>query len=462
MSGPVRTHRPVIDRALCGQCVLCLGACPGNFLYGLRYDVIEGQGAAAQRAPLDPARCVLACPLGQQVRDYIRLLDRGQAKEAALLIRKDNPLPNVCAYICHHPCEPACTRGEYGPSVAIRELKRMAMEYEMEHEDEVAGLVREWREADRGRSVSIVGAGPAGLACASELAVKGYRVTVFDALAEPGGMLSAAIPTFRLPRRVLRHDIAIIAALGVKFECSCRIGHETSIEGLQARGADAVVLATGAWSDMLPGIPGEESHGLYPCLDFLKAANAGRIELRGTAVVVGGGNAAVDAARTALRTGASRAVIAYRRGREEMPALAEEIEAALAEGVEIAYLVSPLRVIAESGKIRGVELQRMVLGRKDKNGRKAPVAVPGSTVVQEAGTVIMAIGQRPDLSFIDRQAVTRNNTIRCSRSGLVPPYNGVFAAGDAVTGPSTVVQAMASGKAAAAKVIGYLEKERGG
>lgn len=457
----MRTHRPVINRALCEQCVLCLGACPGNFLYGLRYNGIEGEGAAAPRASLDPAPCVLACPLGQQVRDYIRLLGRGQAGEAALLIRRDNPLPGVCAYICHHPCQPACTRAETGPAVAIRDLKRRAIEYEMEHRDEIAGVLLEQREADLGRYVSIVGAGPAGLACASALAMKGCRVTVFDALAEPGGMLSAAIPMFRLPRHVLRHDIAMLATLGVEFVCSCRLGRETSIEGLQAGGADAVVLATGAWSDLLPGIPGEDNPGFYACLDFLKAANAGQIELRGVAVVVGGGNAAVDAARTCLRVGASRAVIAYRRGREEMPALSEEIEAALAEGVEISYLVSPLRVIAEAGKIRGVELQEMALGKKDNSGRRRPVAVPGSIVVQEADTVIMAIGQRPDLSFIDRKAVTRNKTIRCAQSGLVQPYGAVFAAGDAVTGPSTVVQAMASGKAAAANVIGYLEKEKG-
>ncbi len=461
MSGPVRTHRPVLNRALCEQCVLCLGACPENFLYGLRYNGIEGEGAAAPRAFLDPARCVLACPLNQQVRDYIRLLGRGQAKEATLLIRRDNPLPGVCAYICHHPCQPACTRAERGPAVAIRDLKRRAIEYEMEHRDEIVGMLLERREGGMDRSVSIVGAGPAGLACASELAMKGCRVTVFDALPEPGGMLSAAIPVFRLPRHVLRHDIAMLAALGVEFVCSCRIGRETGIEELQAGGADAVVLATGAWSDRLPGIPGEDAPGFYACLDFLKAANEGQIELGGVAVVIGGGNAAVDAARTALRVGAVRAVIAYRRGREEMPALSEEIEAALREGVKISHLVSPLRVIAEAGRIRGVELQKMALGKKDNSGRRRPVAVPGSIVVQEADTVIMAIGQRPDLSFIDRKAITRKNTIRCAQSGLVSPYSAVFAAGDAVTGPSTVVQAMASGKAAAAKVISRLEKEKG-
>jgi formate dehydrogenase major subunit len=286
----------------------------------------------------------------------------------------------------------------------------------------------------------------------------GYGVTVMDALAQPGGMLVGGIPSFRLPRHVIDHDVGIIRSLGVEFILSVRIGEEVSLEQVRRDGVDAVVLATGTWKDLTLGVPGEGVTGYIKCLDFLSALNAGQaVKLSGTVLVVGGGNAAIDAARSALRVGPEQVIVVYRRSREEMPACQEEVESALEEGVQLRYLVAPKRVVHEHGKVKGLELVRMELGDLDETGRRRPIPVEGSEFIQAGDYVIPAIGQGSEPFFLKEESISEQGMIRCDKNGQVEGCEGVFGAGDAVSGPSTVVEAIASGKAAARQVMNYLD-----
>jgi len=457
-----RTHKPVIDRDLCQRCSVCVRACPAEYLPDLRYDEDTVRGYVYTNTDLVATEllppCVGACPLGQKVRDYVQLLATGKVKDALLVIRQDNPLPGVCGYVCHHPCEQACVRGSWDDPVSIRELKRYAIHYEIDHQQEIVKVLKERKKFAQGKKVGIVGAGPAGLACAFELVMQGYAITIMDALAQPGGMLVGAIPPFRLPRYVIDHDIGIIRSLGVKFIPSIRIGKELSLQDIKRDRFDAVVLAMGTWKDKALDVAGEDTPGCLKCLDFLNTVNTGRtINLSGTVLVIGGGNAAIDTARTALRTGSKQVIILYRRSQQEMPASKEEVEAALNEGVQIQYLVAPKRVVSKEGKVKGVELMRMELGEPDETGRKMPIPITGSEFIQDGDFVIPAIGQRSDISFLAADSISERGTINCGKDGQVKEYEGVFAAGDVVTGPSTVVEAIASGKATARNVMRYLD-----
>jgi NADPH-dependent glutamate synthase beta subunit-like oxidoreductase len=458
-----RTHKPVVDRDLCQACRVCFRECPAELLPELRSDEDTVRGYVYSNTNLAEndvyPPCLGACPLGQQVRDYVQLLKVGKVKEALLLIRHDNPLPGVCGYVCHHPCERACIRGSWDDPVSIRELKRYAAHYEMDHRSEIVEVLIQRKEPARGKKVVIVGAGPAGLACGFELVMRGYGVIVMDALAQPGGMLVGGIPPFRLPRYVVDHDVEIIRSLGVRFLSSVRIGRDVSLTEVMRDDAEAVVLATGAWTDLTLDVPGEGAKGYLKCLDFLGAVNTGKnVKLFGKVLVVGGGNAAIDSARSALRLGAGQVIVVYRRSREEMPASHEEVEAAIEEGVEVQYLLAPKKIVTKNGRVTGLELVRMELGDFDESGRRSPVPIEGSEFLEEADVVIPAFGQRPELSFLDAMAISEHDTIASDALGMVRGYEGLFAAGDAVSGPSTVVEAMGSGKAVAQQVMDYLQR----
>ncbi len=457
-----RTHKPVVDQEKCQQCGICVRSCPAETMADFRRDrdtvrgYIYSEAVLKNRTELPP--CTDACPLGQRVRDYVLLLKQGRVKDALLTIREDNPLPGLCGYVCHHPCEKACLRGTWDDPVSIRELKRYAVQYEMEHRDEILEVLLGRKRAEQGKEIVVVGAGPAGLACSYELAMNGYSVKIMDALPEPGGMLVGGIPPFRLPRWVIEHDVGIIRSLGVVFDLPVRLGKDISIQEIRQNGADAVVLATGAWQDLDLGIPGEDAQGYMTCLDFLGKANAGeQAALKGKVLVIGGGNAAIDTARSALRLGADEVVIFYRRTREEMPAITDEVDEALREGVQIRYLVGPKQVVIRDGQVAGVEADRMELGDPDESGRRWPVPVEGGAFEEPAGTVITAIGQRPETSFLEGEGGLSRNVIACDTSGMVTGHEAVFAAGDALSGPSTVVEATASGKRAARRIMDYLE-----
>ena len=464
MAGVTRTHRPVIDRELCQQCSVCLRACPAELLAEMRQEQDTVRGHVYRNTDLLQTEvvppCTGACPLGQTARDYIDLLAAGRVREALLTIRQDNPLPGVCGYVCHHPCERACLRGSWDDPVTIRELKRYASHYEMDHREEIVGALMDQKQPSKGRKVVIVGAGPAGLACASEIVMQGYEVNLVDALPQPGGMLRVGVPPFRLPRNVLDHDVSVVQSLGVNFVNGISLDNEQTLHSWIRKGTEAVVLTLGTHQGLPLDIPGEGADGYVSCLHFLRSVNTGdRVQLSGNVWVIGGGYAAIDAARTALRVGSEKVTIAYRRSQAEMPAGPEEVQAALQEGVQIQYLLAPKSIVVRRGKIEALELLKMELGAVDATGRKRPIPVEGSESVEAADWVIAAIGQRPALPFLTRKSISPQGTIDLDDTGQIRGYEGVFAGGDVVTGPSTVVEAMASGKAAAWRVISYLEQQ---
>ena len=402
--------------------------------------------------------CQYECPISQEASVYIALIAKGRFEDAYQFIVKDNPLPSICGRVCHHPCEKVCRAGETGDPIAIRALKRFVTDYAMEK-----GL-RPYREAapQIKAKVAVIGAGPAGLTAGYYLALKGYQPTVFESLPVPGGWLAKGIPDHRLPKDVLNRDIEHIKSAGVNIKTNVALGRDFTLDDLFARDFKAVFIATGAHKSMRLGVEGEEAAGVVQGTELLKAVNLGeKVKLGARVGVVGGGNAAVDAARVAVRDKSVKQVtILYRRTRQEMPAFEEEIEAAIKEGVDIHYLAAPIKVLCENGRVTGVRCIRMRLGEVDASGRRSPVPIEGSEFSLELETLIPAIGERTDSSIFaakDKLGISQWGTIEVDSSNLATGRTGVFAGGDAVTGPGTVVEAMAAGKLAAQTIEKYLE-----
>ena len=402
------------------------------------------------------APCQAACPLGTEAWRYVALLEKGDYEGAYRVIREPNPLPSVCARVCNHPCEEKCRLGTTGEApVGIRALKRFVTD----RADPAAYAPPRAADAD-GKKVAVVGAGPAGLAAAHYLSLAGHEVTVFEAEDKPGGMLIAGIPAYRLPRDVLEREIAALLDDNVTLELNTALGRDVTIDGLLDDGYAAVFLALGAHRSRKLGVPGEEAEGVYPSMRFLKAFNLhGESLARGRVGVVGGGNSAVDAARVAVRQeGVESVTIYYRRTREEMPAYDEEIEAVLDEGVELVTLVSPVEVEQAEGRLAGVKFIKNELGARDASGRRRPVAVAGSEYVAPLDTLIVAISEEPETEGIAAAGldVTKWGTLRTDPKTFETGRPGVFAGGDVVRGPDTVVEALADGKNAAAVIDRYL------
>jgi NADPH-dependent glutamate synthase beta subunit-like oxidoreductase len=343
--------------------------------------------------------------------------------------------------------------------VSIKALKRFAGDYVGSHGFSPQSKSSAWPR----EKVAIIGSGPAGLVAAYDLARLGYRSTVFEASSAVGGNLAAAIPEFRLPARVLELEIAGIRRAGVEIRTNAPVGSNPSLDDLLLQGFAAVLLAVGAHRSRRMGIPGEDGLGVMEGLAFLKAVKLGKKPALGQRVaVVGGGNAAIDAARTARRVGAQEVTILYRRTRAEMPAIRREIEAGLEEGVAILELATPVRALHENGRLVGLECLRMELGEYDQTGRRRPEPVPGSEFVFPVDSLILAVGEQPDLSFLPNGhglSISTRNTILADPETLATPRPGVFAAGDCVTGPSTIADSIGGGKLAAAMIHRYLRAQ---
>jgi len=383
-----------------------------------------------------------------EIREYVDLIAQGRVIEALQVIREGNPFPSICAYVCTHPCEDACRRVQVDKPIAIRALKRFAVEFGGDR------MIRPEAETTHVEKVAIVGSGPAGLAAAYYLRKLGYPVSIFEAHSELGGMLRVGIPEYRLPREVLDLEVRRMIQIGVEIRTNSPV---ISLDLLFNMGYKAIFVTIGAHQGLRLGIDGEESPGVVDGATFLREVNLGLKPFIGREVAtVGGGNVAIDAARTAVRLGAAEVKILYRRSREEMPADPAEVKQAIEEGVEILFLVAPTRIERHNGQLR-VTCIRMQLGEPDASGRRQPIPIQGSEFNIEIDTLITAIGQAPQVPEDFRLPIGRGSTIRVDPVTLTTNREGIFAGGDAVTGPATVVQALATGRQAAFRIDDYLQ-----
>jgi len=398
------------------------------------------------------APCMEACPIHQDVPGYIELTRNRRYSEALEVIRRTNCLPGMLGRTCVAFCEKNCVRGDIDQPLAIRALKRVSADYGFNK------LARE--NDDKKEKVAVVGSGPAGLAGADYLASQGYQVFLIDDQAEPGGMTTAGIPSFRLPRRVVSREFEIIKSAGVQYKPNTRV----SYVGDLMMNVKAVLVATGAHQSKDAGITGW-SPDIQGCLEgvkYLRLANTGKdVPPAEKVIIIGGGNTAIDCARTAVRLGAKEVTVVYRRSRKEMPAHASEVEAAEKEGIKFHFLALPVKLVTDGGKVIGAECQRMELGEPDASGRRRPVPVSGSEFVVPAELVLTAIGEQPELSFLpkDKVVLTDWGSIKADEDGRTSlPW--LFAAGDCASGPATIVEAMAGAKRAARSMEAYLSKSK--
>jgi NADH-quinone oxidoreductase subunit F len=402
--------------------------------------------------------CHHTCPIGTEASSYVALIAQGKFKEALEVNRWVNPLPSVCGRVCHHPCEIRCRAGEVAEPIAIRHLKRFIADYERTN----GGRPSVKPVSKKYEKVAIIGSGPAGLMAGWELGKQGYEATIFEAESVPGGMLAWGIPEYRLPKNILNSEIEAIKELGVEIKTNTPIGKDLTIDDLFKQGYKAVFIATGAPVNMKLGIPGEDVEGVIDPIEFLKKYNLNKEAKVGQKVaVIGGGNTAIDSARTAWRLGAEVTIL-YRRTRPEMPANEEEIDEALKEGIKIDFLTLPIKAYAKNGKLYKIKCTRMALGDFDKSGRRRPVPVEGSEFEMEIDTLIPAIGQQPDLTFLDGKGklkISKWNTLEVDPETKATNMPGMFAGGDVVSGPATVLEAMQAGKIAAESIHKYLRGE---
>ncbi|HME44318.1 MAG TPA: NAD(P)-binding protein [Syntrophorhabdales bacterium] len=404
--------------------------------------------------------CTQTCPAGVDVQGYIALMAAGRYREAVKLIKEKNPLPLVCGRVCVRECETACRRNMVDDPVGIDYLKRYAADID---------ITDPWTpvpQPSTGKKVAIVGGGPAGLTCAYYLALDGHAPTIFEQSPALGGMLRYGIPEYRLPKQMLDREIKLITDLGVVVKTNTTLGKNVTIDSLKAEGFDAIFVAIGAQKAKGMGLDGEtEIPGVIGGADFLRQMQAPRDEEKpkvfGRVVVVGGGNTAIDAARTSLRLGAAKVTILYRRTRKEMPANEMEIEAAIDEGIEMVFLSAPTGIVTKDGRLRGLQCIRMELGEPDASGRRSPVPVKDSEYLLECDFVVSAIGQDIELGMITaggQLKTTWSKAIQTDKSTFETSIPGVFAGGDAITGPAVAIDAIAHGRMAANAIDQYIRE----
>jgi len=456
-----RKARFVTDK--CTVCGDCIKGCPVDILS--EFDQGLGRRKAiyipfAQAIPNkyvivknETPPCKLACPIHMDVQGYLALLSVGKLQEAYQLMRRTNPLPAVCGRVCYHPCEDVCKRSYVDDPLAITSLKRFIADQVDVEGIEVPQIT------PNGKSVAIVGSGPAGLAAAHDLALLGYKVMIFEALPEPGGMLRVGIPDYRLPKDILEKDIKYIQRLGVTIKTNARVGEQVALSDLQ-RDYQAVFIATGAHESLKLEIPGIKTSGVIAGVDLLQARNLGqKIEVGERVAVIGGGNVAVDCARVARRLGAGEVHIACLESRDDMPASSDEIEQAEAEGIVIHPSQTVPRIVSDDGHIGGVECLDVRSFEFDEEGMLNIDTVKGSEHIMPADTVILAIGQRPEVPSQFGLSIGRGDTIQVTPDTLATSMDGIFAGGDVATGPATVIDAISAGKKAARSIDGYLKGE---
>jgi heterodisulfide reductase subunit A len=406
----------------------------------------------------DRAPCVQTCPAGTNVQGYVALIKSGRYREAINLIMEKLPLPGTLGRVCPAPCEKECRRAEVDAAVAIRDLKRFAAD-----QVDLAGLPLP-EIKDRPEKIAVIGSGPAGLTVAYYMRLKGYRVTIFEALDQAGGMLRVGIPDYRLPPEILDNEINHILRHGIELRTGVRFGSDLSLEGLRQEGFGAIFLGIGAHDAIRMSIPGEDqTAGVIDALAFLRESSLGKGEIPGRRVIViGGGNVAIDAARVAKRLGAEKVTVVYRRSEQEMPAYPEELEGAREEGIDFSYLTAPVSIKRQDGRVTGFECIRTELGPPDASRRRRPVPVEGSEFVIACDAVIPAIGQKMDLSWSAAEPDlkrTSRNTFTVNPHTFQTSLPDVFAAGDAVTGPATVIEAVAAGHRAVAAMHRFINGE---
>lgn len=414
--------------------------------------------------------CIAGCPVNVQIPEFIKLVAEGKFEEAYLKIRETNSLPAICGRVCPQEtqCEQLCVRGKKGEPVAIGRLERFVADWYMANREQKVE-----KGEKKNKKVAVIGSGPAGLTCAGDLAKKGYDVTVFEAFHAPGGVLMYGIPEFRLPKELVQKEIDTVKQLGVEIKTNMVIGKVSTLDELMEEGYEAIFIGTGAGLPSFLGIPGENLNGVYSANEFLTRINLMKaykfpecdtpIKIGKNVAVVGGGNVAMDAARSAKRLGAENVYIVYRRSEKELPARLEEVEHAKEEGIIFKLLTNPKRILGtEDGWVKGMECIEMELGEPDSSGRRRPVPKPGTEHVIDVETVVIAIGQSPNplikASTPDLKTQSWGGIITDEETGATSK-EGVYAGGDAVTGAATVILAMGAGKKAAKAIDEYLSKK---
>ena len=447
---------PVVDHDRCVGCGACAKVCPKGIIS------LTSQTSRIQHIYTTDectAPCQRTCPAGIDIPGYIRQIRAGNYREAVRIIKESNPFPLTCGRVCPHPCEDMCRLGRLDEPVNINHLKRFVADLEM-HSGE---RIMPHKAPETGKRVAIIGGGPAGLTAAYYLARLGHATTIFEAMPKLGGMLRYGIPEYRLPKATLDWEIEGILSMGVEVKTGVSMGTDFTIKTLKDDGFDAIFIGTGAWDSRGLGVEGEDLNGILPGTRFLIDRGLGKETPVGDKVgIIGGGNTALDAARTCWRLGAKEVTIIYRRSRKEMPANDIEVEEAEKEGVKFHFLAAPTRLMGEEGRLTHMEFLEMALGEPDASGRRRPVPKEGTETIIEVDNVIAAIGQFPFTSFLTDDGVktTRWNTIEVVNE-LTGETNieGVFAGGDAASGASIAVEGIGAGRRAARSIHLYLSGE---